>query len=71
MLGAFLACLVLLAGWNAEWIVGGVFGAMLVVLLWNAIRQAGRTTALLLQAFAHLDMSCVSNKASQLHQLRT
>ena len=52
ILGAALACLVLLAVWNAEWIVGGVFGVMLVGFLWNAIRQAGRATALLLQAVA-------------------
>ena len=50
ILGAVLACLVVLAGWNAEWIVAGVFGAMLVVFLWNAVQQAGRAAALLLGA---------------------
>jgi len=51
ILAAALACLVLLASWNSEWIVGGLFGAMLIVFLRTAMRQAGRATALLQQAF--------------------
>jgi GT2 family glycosyltransferase len=52
ILATVLTCLALLASWKGEWIAGGVFGAMLVVFLWTAMRQAGRATAFLLQGFA-------------------
>jgi GT2 family glycosyltransferase len=50
ILVATLACLVLLGVWNSGWIVGGIFGAVLIIVLCIALRQTGRATALLLQA---------------------
>jgi hypothetical protein len=66
ILTAVLGCLVLLTACNGEWIIGGAFGAMLVVFLWTAMRQAGRATALLIEAFGSTTNQSASNSSGHL-----